>query len=132
MTRFISAGFRPFFLGAALFAAAGIPAWVAIYAAGRADALALGYEWHAHEMVFGYTLAVFAGFLTICSRALARGAAVHLVGRRASGARHAGRGRVSRCSATQRVRVRRKDPHQRAKDDQRAGRGRAGSGGALA
>ncbi len=67
MTRVFSAGFRPFFLGAALFAAVGIPAWVAIYAAGRTDSLPLGYAWHAHEMMFGYTLAVFAGFLTIRS-----------------------------------------------------------------
>ncbi len=57
--------FRPFFLGAAAFAAAIMLYWM--------GSLALGWSfhlgdispatWHAHEMIFGYSLAVIAGFL---------------------------------------------------------------------
>lgn len=67
MKRLFSTGFQPFFLGAAVFAAASVPAWVAIYAGSLAPVPALGSAWHAHEMLFGYALAVFAGFLTIRS-----------------------------------------------------------------
>ncbi|MHA1566523.1 MAG: NnrS family protein, partial [Alphaproteobacteria bacterium] len=53
-------GFRPFFLGAGLFAAIAIPLWLSnIQSPGRFDALA----WHSHEMVFGYISAVLTGFL---------------------------------------------------------------------
>ena len=53
-------GFRPFFLGAALFAALAIPLWLSkIQSPGQFDALA----WHSHEMVFGYISAVLTGFL---------------------------------------------------------------------
>jgi uncharacterized protein involved in response to NO len=59
-----SYGFRPFFLFATLFAGLAVPAWMAAFAHGRplgagGDAL----SWHAHEMLFGYTAAVVAGFL---------------------------------------------------------------------
>ena len=59
-----SAGFRPFFLAAALWAAIGIPLWLAIYS-GKAElpsALA-PIIWHVHEMVFGFGAAAVAGFL---------------------------------------------------------------------
>ncbi|MBX3275483.1 MAG: NnrS family protein [Sandaracinaceae bacterium] len=57
-------GFRPLFLLAALFAVAGVPAWLLV----RRGHLALGEPllpsaWHAHEMVFGFAAAVIAGFL---------------------------------------------------------------------
>ncbi|WP_411351363.1 NnrS family protein [Leisingera aquaemixtae] len=59
-----SFGFRPFFLGACLFALLSVPAWLLIW---RGD---LGYsgpflatDWHIHEMIFGYGAAVVAGFL---------------------------------------------------------------------
>jgi len=57
-------GFRPFFLLAALFAAAIVPAWLLILqgrfsVGGHFDPVG----WHAHEMLFGYTVAVIAGFL---------------------------------------------------------------------
>ncbi len=53
-------GFRPFFLGAGLFAAIAIPLWLSqAQSAGQFDALA----WHSHEMVFGYISAVLTGFL---------------------------------------------------------------------
>jgi uncharacterized protein involved in response to NO len=59
-----SAGFRPFFLLAATWAAIAMPAWLAAYVHGytlRAELPAL--YWHAHEMVFGFGLATVAGFL---------------------------------------------------------------------
>lgn len=57
-------GFRPFFLLAALFAASIIPLWVLVYTGvvGPVDYLEPA-SWHAHEMVFGYAVAVVAGFL---------------------------------------------------------------------
>lgn len=59
-----SFGFRPFFLFATLFAGLAVPAWLAAFALG----VPLGVTdnamaWHAHEMIFGYTGAVIAGFL---------------------------------------------------------------------
>ncbi len=59
-----SFGFRPFFLFAALFAGLAMPAWVAAFALG--EPVGVGgnaMAWHAHEMIFGYTGAVIAGFL---------------------------------------------------------------------
>ena len=58
-------GFRPFFLGAAAFAILGIAVWMGIFVFGWQLPL-LGVTptlWHAHEMLFGYALAVIAGFL---------------------------------------------------------------------
>ena len=57
-------GFRPFFLLASLYASLGIVFWVLVIA-GRAssDAYLGAIEWHAHEMIFGFTLAVLGGFL---------------------------------------------------------------------
>lgn len=58
-------GFRPFFLGAGVFALLSMSVWMASYAL----ALPLPIEsitamqWHAHEMIYGYGLAVIAGFL---------------------------------------------------------------------
>lgn len=59
-----SYGFRPFFLGAGVFAALAMTLWVAALAAG----LPLGGDygmaaWHGHEMLFGFGAAVLAGFL---------------------------------------------------------------------
>jgi uncharacterized protein involved in response to NO len=61
---FLSYGFRPFFLGAAVFGALAIPAWVAIFA-GVTDVgfLHAPRDWHVHEMLFGFLPAVMAGFL---------------------------------------------------------------------
>jgi uncharacterized protein involved in response to NO len=63
-------GFRPFFWLAALFAAIAIPFWAAKYAgtAARLPTPLPAYEWHAHEMVFGFALAVVVGFLFTASR----------------------------------------------------------------
>lgn len=55
-------GFRPFYLLAAAFAATAVPAWLLAYLGllpqGPVDLL-----WHTHEMVFGFAVAVVAGFL---------------------------------------------------------------------
>ena len=61
----LSYGFRPFFLGAGVFAVLAMGLWI--------GALGFGWEvgglrygalyWHAHEMLFGYTVAALAGFM---------------------------------------------------------------------
>jgi uncharacterized protein involved in response to NO len=59
-----SYGFRPFFLGAAVWAITALAIWIGSLQ-GRL-ALAPGYgalPWHGHEMLFGYGSAVVAGFL---------------------------------------------------------------------
>jgi uncharacterized protein involved in response to NO len=58
-------GFRPFFLAAGLFAILTIALWMAVYVFGFAISLTglSSFQWHAHEMIYGYTMAVVAGFL---------------------------------------------------------------------
>ena len=79
---FLSQGFRPFFLGAALFAGLAIPAWVVIFArASDPNFLYAPREWHVHEMLFGFLPAVMTGFLLTAipnwtGRAPLRGAAL--------------------------------------------------------
>ncbi len=58
-------GFRPFFLVAGIFAIVAMVVWTASYSfsiefnfSGVAPSV-----WHAHEMIFGYVMAVVAGFL---------------------------------------------------------------------
>jgi|SRR5438132_586628 len=58
---FFSYGFRPLFLGAALFAGVAVPAWVLLLT-GVGDVSA-ARQWHVHEMVFGFLPAVITGFL---------------------------------------------------------------------
>jgi uncharacterized protein involved in response to NO len=60
-------GFRPFYLLASLFAALSIPLWVAQYA-GWIAPYPRGVVAHAHEMLFGYAMAVIAGFLFTAGR----------------------------------------------------------------
>jgi uncharacterized protein involved in response to NO len=57
-------GFRPFFLLAALQGALAVPLWLGLYTGwfGLEPALPPPL-WHGHEMLFGYTTAVLAGFL---------------------------------------------------------------------
>jgi uncharacterized protein involved in response to NO len=60
----LSAGFRPFFLGASIWAAVAVPLWLGAYAEGLALPTKVAPPvWHAHEMVFGYAAATVAGFL---------------------------------------------------------------------
>jgi len=59
-----SYGFRPLFLGAALFAGMAVPVWILILAgAAGSDVLVPARDWHVHEMVFGFLPAVITGFL---------------------------------------------------------------------
>ncbi|HLW13679.1 MAG TPA: NnrS family protein [Casimicrobiaceae bacterium] len=56
-------GFRPFYLLASLFAAVSILLWIAEYAGYLPGGYLHDPVWHAHEMLFGYTIAVVTGFL---------------------------------------------------------------------
>jgi len=59
-----SHGFRPFFLGAGLWAAFALIVWIVMLASGTdIPSRLVGPDWHMHEMVFGFTTAVIAGFL---------------------------------------------------------------------
>lgn len=56
-------GFRPFYLLAAGFASLSIGLWGAQYAGWLTTPYLRGPIWHAHELVFGFAMAVMAGFL---------------------------------------------------------------------
>lgn len=63
-------GFRPFYLGAAAFALMAIPFWIA----GLTGMISLPLNmppllWHAHEMLFGFAVAVIVGFLLTAGKA---------------------------------------------------------------
>jgi len=63
-------GFRPFYLGAAAFAMLAVPFWIA----GLSGLLPLPSGvppllWHAHEMLFGFAVAVIVGFLLTAGKA---------------------------------------------------------------
>lgn len=63
-------GFRPFFLLGSLFAVVAIALWAWLFRSGTplpVTALA-PVTWHAHEMIYGYALAVIAGFLLTAVR----------------------------------------------------------------
>jgi uncharacterized protein involved in response to NO len=63
-------GFRPFYLGAALFALLAIPLWVALFLGQWQLTLVLPpLLWHAHEMLFGFAIAVIVGFLLTAVKA---------------------------------------------------------------
>ena len=61
-------GFRPFYLLASLFSALSILLWTIQYSGYLPFAYLQGPVWHAHEMIFGYTIAVIAGFLLTAVR----------------------------------------------------------------
>jgi uncharacterized protein involved in response to NO len=63
-------GFRPFYLGAAAFALLAVPLWVALLLGAVSVPLALPpVLWHAHEMLFGFAVAVIVGFLLTAGQA---------------------------------------------------------------
>ncbi len=63
-------GFRPFYLLAAVWAALAVPLWIAQYAGLLPPPAAYpAILWHAHEMTFGFALAVIVGFLLTGARA---------------------------------------------------------------
>ncbi len=63
-------GFRPFFMAAGIYAVVAMLIWGGLYS-GRLS-VNLGaltpQQWHAHEMIYGYALAVIAGFLLTAVR----------------------------------------------------------------
>jgi uncharacterized protein involved in response to NO len=61
-------GFRPFYLLASSFAALSIGLWAAQVAGWLGHPYLSGPLWHAHEMLFGFTLAVVVGFLLTAGR----------------------------------------------------------------
>lgn len=61
---FLSYGFRPFFLGAAVWAVLAMLLWLGLITGWWSFASSYGaVAWHAHEMLFGYTSGVATGFL---------------------------------------------------------------------
>jgi uncharacterized protein involved in response to NO len=56
-------GFRPFYLLASLFAFASLLLWIGQLSGLLRPAYLGGPLWHGHEMLFGFTTAVIAGFL---------------------------------------------------------------------
>jgi uncharacterized protein involved in response to NO len=61
-------GFRPFYLLASVFAALSIPLWALQFSGLLTHAYLAGPVWHAHEMLFGFALAVIVGFLFTAGR----------------------------------------------------------------
>ena len=64
MPPLLTAGFRPFFLAAAAWAALSMAAWLPMLA-GEID-LPSSFDplsWHIHEMLFGFVMAAVGGFL---------------------------------------------------------------------
>ena len=65
----LALGFRPFFLSAGLWAVASLLLWLGMLRGFVPVNTALAANlWHAHEMLFGYTMAAIAGFLLTAVR----------------------------------------------------------------
>ena len=61
---FFSVAFRPFFLSGALFSVIAVLLWVgALHSSFEFDPYGGSFWWHAHEMLFGFVLAIVVGFL---------------------------------------------------------------------
>ena len=58
-------GFRPFFLLGAIYSVISLLIWGCFYAGHITPPTLMGdpVSWHAHEMIYGYTMAIVAGFL---------------------------------------------------------------------
>ena len=61
-------GFRPFFLLAGISAVALMLYWLALLNAGGSATVYTANGWHAHEMLFGFAVAVIAGFLLTAAK----------------------------------------------------------------
>jgi uncharacterized protein involved in response to NO len=61
-------GFRPFYLLASAFAALSVGLWALQFGGHLPSPYLAGPLWHAHEMLFGFTLAVIVGFLFTAGR----------------------------------------------------------------
>ena len=64
----LALGFRPFYLLASSFAALSILLWIGVYSGVVPNAYHGNPVWHAHEMIYGFTVAVIVGFLFTASR----------------------------------------------------------------
>ena len=63
-------GFRPFYLGAAVFGTLAVPLWLALFLGRISLELSVApLLWHAHEMLFGFAAAVVVGFLLTAATA---------------------------------------------------------------
>ncbi|MDQ5908145.1 MAG: NnrS family protein [Pseudomonadota bacterium] len=64
-TALFNLGFRPFFLGSAVFAVISMTFWMFAYSFQQMPLIAgiSLFQWHAHEMIYGFAVAVVAGFL---------------------------------------------------------------------
>ena len=63
-------GFRPFYIGGALLAALIVPLWVAMFLGQLQLATKVPpLLWHAHEMLFGFAMAIIVGFLMTAGKA---------------------------------------------------------------
>lgn len=63
-------GFRPFYLGAAAYGMLAIPLWIAVLLGKVSVNLTVSpVLWHAHEMLFGFAVAVIVGFLLTAGKA---------------------------------------------------------------
>lgn len=56
-------GFRPFFLAAGVYAVALMALWLLVLRGKLELGMLPPFVWHGHEMLFGFTVAVIAGFL---------------------------------------------------------------------
>jgi uncharacterized protein involved in response to NO len=67
---FLSLGFRPFFTVAGIFSVLSMLVWMQVYvfARGWPSGELPAAVWHAHEMIYGYAMAVIAGFLLTAVR----------------------------------------------------------------
>ena len=67
---FLRLGFRPFYVGGALLAALNVPFWVAMFLSQVAiNPSVPPLLWHAHEMLFGFAVAIIVGFLMTAGKA---------------------------------------------------------------
>ena len=63
-------GFRPFYLGAAVYGMLAIPLWIALWLGHvQLNLTVAPVLWHAHEMLFGFAIAVIVGFLLTAGKA---------------------------------------------------------------
>jgi uncharacterized protein involved in response to NO len=63
-------GFRPFYIAGTLLAALAVPLWLALFLGQVAWTLPLPpLLWHAHEMLFGFAVAIIVGFLLTAAKA---------------------------------------------------------------
>lgn len=67
---FLRLGFRPFYVGGALLAALIVPVWVAMFLGQLPWTPSVApLLWHAHEMLFGFAVAIIVGFLMTAGKA---------------------------------------------------------------